>query len=206
MRNKKGFTLIELLVVIAIIAILAAILFPVFAKAREKARQASCTSNLKQWGLALTMYAQDYDDCLVPGSYPYYPADGTVTWWMLLEPYIKGSGLKKCPSTQYAFGYGWNYLEFGYYLIPDHPTWCGWGTNLAQVQDPAGTIIIGDAPDGRGDGGNIYGPGWRPNGINDLSLRHSDGGNYAFVDGHVKWYSGKQLLGQNGLWTKDTAD
>jgi len=64
MRKKKGFTLIELLVVIAIIAILGAILFPVFGKARDKARQANCVSNLKQWGLAISMYTQDYDECL----------------------------------------------------------------------------------------------------------------------------------------------
>ena len=72
-RQREGFTLIELLVVIAIIAILAAILFPVFAQAREKARQTSCTSNLKQQGTAMMMYAQDYDE-----SYPsnWYPQNG----------------------------------------------------------------------------------------------------------------------------------
>src|SRR6201987_4966907 len=85
---KKGFPLIELLVVIAIIAILAAILFPVFAQAREKARQATCISNLKQLGAACMMYAQDYDE-----SYPMLESGGAarLTVANLLDPYIKTS-------------------------------------------------------------------------------------------------------------------
>ena len=97
--RKRGFTLIELLVVIAIIAILAAILFPVFARAREKARQASCASNLKQYGLAFLMYAQDYDERL-----PRYrqgtssPSCG-VSWQDQVEPYIRNRQIVVCPST-----------------------------------------------------------------------------------------------------------
>jgi prepilin-type N-terminal cleavage/methylation domain-containing protein len=75
-KSNKGFTLIELLVVIAIIAILAAILFPVFAQAREKARQTSCLSNCKQIGLSLQMYAQDYDETL-PNAGPNWPGNGS---------------------------------------------------------------------------------------------------------------------------------
>jgi prepilin-type N-terminal cleavage/methylation domain-containing protein len=85
-RRKSGFTLIELLVVIAIIAILAAILFPVFAQAREKARTASCLSNLKQIGLATMMYSQDYDERYPPGYYT-----GWTTQWLftLVQPYMQ---------------------------------------------------------------------------------------------------------------------
>jgi prepilin-type N-terminal cleavage/methylation domain-containing protein/prepilin-type processing-associated H-X9-DG protein len=86
-RTRAAFTLIELLVVIAIIAILAAILFPVFAQAREKARQAACLSNLKQIGLALNMYLQDHDEGFPQGNYTV--KGGLVTWRQLLEPYIK---------------------------------------------------------------------------------------------------------------------
>jgi prepilin-type N-terminal cleavage/methylation domain-containing protein/prepilin-type processing-associated H-X9-DG protein len=101
---RKGFTLIELLVVIAIIAILAAILFPVFARARENARRASCQSNLKQIGLGIAQYTQDYDE-----TYPAlgldYDGDGATTWsatdagWAdLLQPYVKSYQIFQCPS------------------------------------------------------------------------------------------------------------
>ena len=106
-RSKSGFTLIELLVVIAIIAILAAILFPVFAQAREKARQISCLSNLKQIGLADVQYSQDYDEALVPdyigtnvGSYSGWGGD--MRWQDLLYPYVKATGVFNCPDDPHT--------------------------------------------------------------------------------------------------------
>lgn len=103
MKNKKGFTLIELLVVIAIIAILAAILFPVFAQAREKARAISCMSNLKQMGNALIMYQQDYDGTFVALNMPdlaYGNKTGGCTWQVAIQPYMKSYGIQNCPSFQ----------------------------------------------------------------------------------------------------------
>jgi prepilin-type N-terminal cleavage/methylation domain-containing protein len=97
MKRHQGFTLIELLVVIAIIAILAAILFPVFAQAREKARAATCLSNLKQVGMATRMYTQDYDEVLVP-SYLYNSTTTWKWWWDLLQPYVKNMDVFVCPS------------------------------------------------------------------------------------------------------------
>jgi len=95
-----GFTLIELLIVIAIIAILAAILFPVFAQAREKVRQASCASNLKQLSLAMAMYSQDYDETMMIAQAN--SATGTQRWPQLLAPYVKSRGFVFCPSALYA--------------------------------------------------------------------------------------------------------
>ena len=106
MSKRRGFTLIELLVVIAIIAILAAILFPVFARAREKARQTSCLSNLKQLGLGLQMYAQDYDgmifaNCACPGPplVSRYQHEGNAVALSYVYPYVKNDQIYHCPSV-----------------------------------------------------------------------------------------------------------
>jgi len=136
----SGFTLIELLVVIAIIAILAAILFPVFARAREKALQSSCLSNIKQIALAGLQYMQDYDETFfghIQGRRddPVYGASGPpgyVNWAWQIYPYVKNNQAYVCPANKYAtfdpqstnpqgrdnyFGYGLNYwLTYYYYL------------------------------------------------------------------------------------------
>lgn len=122
-RPQRGFTLIELLVVIAIIAILAAILFPVFAQAREKARAISCLSNTKQIGLSLQMYIQDYDEHVCfnnDGNWYQSPPNSGYwyinTWMSLLEPYIKNYGLWVCPSASMNTG-----LFAGYDYSPSSP-------------------------------------------------------------------------------------
>src|SRR5262249_27320458 len=106
-QRRSGFTLIELLVVIAIIAILAAILFPVFAKAREKARHSSCLSNMKQCALSILMYVQDYDETFprVPNvADPYLNPNATVEkqgwlyWAQMIRPYVKNEQILACPS------------------------------------------------------------------------------------------------------------
>lgn len=124
-KSRKGFTLIELLVVIAIIAILAAILFPVFAQAREKARAISCLSNMKQLGLGLYQYSQDYDEQLIKNYYafPSDPANGWGSngpvyyrWTHAVQPYIKNIGIMACPSSQYfnnSAYYTWSTSDTG---------------------------------------------------------------------------------------------
>src|SRR5450432_1705001 len=101
MKRHTGFTLIELLVVIAIIAILAAILFPVFAQAREKARQTSCLSNQKQIGLAFSHYEEDYDETFPTGVSVTYPQYGGTGWAGSLDPYMKSPTFFTCPSDTY---------------------------------------------------------------------------------------------------------
>ena len=117
MRDRKGFTLIELLVVIAIIAILAAILFPVFARAREKARQTSCLSNLKEIALAFNMYVSDYDERTPPGggwTDPSGNEPGPAYWQLRIEPYLKNTQILNCPSFDGAFDYHGQRLYLGY--------------------------------------------------------------------------------------------
>ena len=113
---RSGFTLIELLVVIAIIAILAAILFPVFARARENARRSSCQSNLKQIGLGWLQYAQDYDEKVIPGpTQSYSTGAGAISQWpVLLDPYTKSLQILVCPSkSNLSLGYTYNATAAG---------------------------------------------------------------------------------------------
>ena len=112
--NTRGFTLIELLVVIAIIAILAAILFPVFAQAREKARSISCASNLKQLATSVLMYVQDNDE-----TYPLgVRQDWDSTWASEVQPYVKNDAVFRCPDdgnlTQPGWTYGWAGVPISY--------------------------------------------------------------------------------------------
>jgi prepilin-type N-terminal cleavage/methylation domain-containing protein/prepilin-type processing-associated H-X9-DG protein len=209
---RRGFTLIELLVVIAIIAILAAILFPVFAQAREAARKSSCSSNLKQIGIAMMMYAQDYE-----GGYPLHytspPSYTSGCYWFgcvngttvdkaqgLLYPYAKNNQIQHCPSFKANFaysgatgGYGYNWI----YLASD--TAAGrYGDAMvseAQIQRPADCIAFTDTATYRTGGtpgvyetfsvappSSSLGYGDFPN----AHFRHAETCNAVFVDGHVK--------------------
>lgn len=161
-RRHEGFTLIELLVVIAIIAILAAILFPVFAQAREKARTASCLSNVKEINLAWQMYLQDYDETLVPLYIP-TPTDAYPihTWAKGIDPYVKSWAIHRCPSapdTGAEFGGGpnswWgNQQRHGSvgYNYSNFEDWWDCSDNghrplsLAAVNTPAFTITFVDS-------------------------------------------------------------
>ncbi|MGD9519567.1 MAG: DUF1559 domain-containing protein [Armatimonadota bacterium] len=218
---KRGFTLIELLVVIAIIAILAAILFPVFAKAREKARQASCTSNVKQISLGMLMYVQDYDERFMNGHYSFLQLNGTLFWFERILPYVKNTQIFLCPSA-----------------APPDTSFHNWGTppnfvgkpvkygvtsavvarnatttyGLAEFTHPSETVMVGDSyhqyPNGaaqyaaanecRGTPGCGCASGSHP--ADPAYARHNGGSNLGFVDGHVKWASFNTILDQWTLW------
>jgi prepilin-type N-terminal cleavage/methylation domain-containing protein len=139
--KRKGFTLIELLVVIAIIAILAAILFPVFAKAREKARQITCTSNEKQLGLSIIQYQQDNDEKLMCGDAnggvnSYNDAEG---WAGQVYPYTKSTGVYTCPDDSTSTTATGSFVSYGFNsnLVP-----ASGGIAIAQFQAPANTILL----------------------------------------------------------------
>ncbi|HZT41574.1 MAG TPA: DUF1559 domain-containing protein [Chthonomonadaceae bacterium] len=170
--RQSGFTLIELLVVIAIIAILAAILFPVFAQAREKARQAACITNSRQLGLAIDMYTQDYDERLPGLEWAWQSAQ--MTWPQMVQPYIKNWNEFRCPSdgqandqtyatdcwfcsnpstqTQldtirgYQSNYGYNYAFLSpAVLSPDAGTFYYIGEPLAAIAQPSATVMLAEA-------------------------------------------------------------
>jgi len=219
---RRGFTLIELLVVIAIIAILAAILFPVFAQAREKARQTSCLSNMKQLGTASMMYIQDYDETMLP--YVVVVAGTSIYWSELLDPYVKLRQAWYCPSYPYDRGapsansstYGVNY---------DHIVRSNNGSpaprGLGDFTRPATLLLMADTLDSPSvrekdsacsgfkagflrtycpETGTITPYKHSAAGCQTMRLtagvdkRHSGGANVLFLDTHAKWQKYEAIL------------
>ncbi|MGE5531778.1 MAG: DUF1559 domain-containing protein [Bacteroidota bacterium] len=216
---KRGFTLIELLVVIAIIAILAAILFPVFAKAREKARQSSCLNNVKQITLGLMQYTQDYDERFPGGAsthwgdyvYPAYPHGGYVD---AIYPYVKNVQVFMCPSDSirncliHANSPGQDHQFYSDVLPGTYPnqqlSYCynyyfnSTNRTLGSIDLPAETCLVGEAIERP----YVYYVGSASPYYLDVNssrmlggCRHNEGMNIGYVDGHAKW-QGKTSLGK----------
>jgi prepilin-type N-terminal cleavage/methylation domain-containing protein/prepilin-type processing-associated H-X9-DG protein len=209
--RRRGFTLIELLVVIAIIALLAAILFPVFARARENARKSSCSNNLKNLTLGWIQYSNDADEKVIPYSDSGGSTGNAFAWNRLLMPYIKNEQVLTCPSnTLTRQGYGCNFaLGSGGRALSDivlpakTPTYAdiygsgGLSDTQAHRENQAGCFLIPSASPNDIHTGrrlsvpdtNPPGPNWQgENGARIKGDRHLDGANYAFADGHVKWF------------------
>jgi prepilin-type N-terminal cleavage/methylation domain-containing protein/prepilin-type processing-associated H-X9-DG protein len=218
-RNRAGFTLIELLVVIAIIAILAAILFPVFAQAREKARATACLSNTKQILLAELMYTQDYDET---HSFAWGWNTDWRPWHQQIDPYVKNKDLWHCPDD--AWGHGQDGVDntkpaipVSYsqnFCWPMSDSW-GWdasapqnlmspaGSADASIPSPASTIFMAERPNWY----HQWSEGWATEvfySYGEYLMKgggaslHSNGGNYGMCDGHVKWYRREATLVPQG--------
>ncbi len=204
---RRGFTLIELLVVIAIIAILAAILFPVFARAREKARQTSCLSNVKQLGLSMAMYAQDYDESLPRGA---HSADSDwgdandMSWRVMVVPYVKNVQVFQCPSARMTTpfdntvildglqnsGYAFNYAHYSA-GVGTNPS----GQSMGMAQDASSVIVVAEY-EGRFFVGANNDHGWVRTDAG--ATRHNGGQNCGFLDGHAKWLKPNVLCPASG--------
>jgi prepilin-type N-terminal cleavage/methylation domain-containing protein/prepilin-type processing-associated H-X9-DG protein len=199
-RYLNGFTLIELLVVIAIIAILAAILFPVFAQARETARKTTCLNNCKQLGTAIIMYLQDWDS-----NYPLAWNDiGENGWDTALFPYVKSKGVYDCPSNHVTpRGYGWSYATIGplpgsYALNGDLTARFDSKNHRIAISEPSvtfpsTTILVTEIRDTRGPSSGPEHEIFSIKGQKDVLSRipttiHLGGSNYVFADGHARYY------------------
>jgi len=206
--RTQGFTLIELLVVIAIIAILAAILFPVFARAREKAQQSSCLSNAKQIMTGIKMYNQDYDETFIIA----YGGSSSRLWWFLLAPYVANDGVHKCPSSpmkpmgqsnKYSNGYSinLNVTHWNKTGLPLSEAKIGYPSELSIIMDGGGGYYY-DHNGARTSSSKSYKPPVLADGSNaptsgswEDPVRHNGGSNFAYADGHGKW---QQV--SHGIW------
>ncbi len=254
---RRAFTLIELLVVIAIIAILAAILFPVFAQAREKARQTQCLSNMKQWGNGFMMYIQDYDETFPSQQFGGdVPGAPSFSWITVIQPYAENkknidagnriigqptseaqAKIALCPSMSTKRLVAGDYVRISYgmndWAVGSRPPGGG-PVNpasfrpLAVFAQPASTILLGEQflnfnqmlyyPPCHDDNVvNMYTrnpsnpsrfdrtiPGIQGAAFSNLDARHSDGANFLFCDGHVKWHKPEQTFKPDGsfsMWT-----
>jgi prepilin-type N-terminal cleavage/methylation domain-containing protein/prepilin-type processing-associated H-X9-DG protein len=200
--KRRGFTLIELLVVIAIIAILAAILFPVFAKAREKARQTSCLSNMKQIGLGTMQYIQDYDETYPGGAGMGLGGAWNPAWWDEITPYLKNTQVFNCPSESGPPNANGEVYPVTYGCNQNIMEWSN-ALKMAAVNSPASDLLYGEKKDNDWPcypSNTVLGSqSW----ITAQSIPqhlHNGGDNYSYCDGHCKWLMANEDVSPNYQW------
>jgi len=228
--QRPGFTLIELLVVIAIISILSAILFPVFARARENARRASCMSNMKQLAFSVLQYVTDHDGKLMSYVGDNGAGGATSNWnrFVPIQPYIKSWQVQFCPSApSYRGGSNYTFVGYGQYGFPadssnrpimtavvnttagytNHPT----TTAIDSLPEASRTCLLGETNYISATNANYVNNGYGGSAFGSTSsdalinwgnrVRHLEGANYAYVDGHVKWLKQEAV---NDVYVKQT--
>ena len=224
---RRGFTLIELLVVIAIIALLAAILFPVFARARENARKSSCLNNLKQMGVGFAQYTQDFDEhyprskmggYIYPGTTAATGINPEAPWQFLILPYTKSTQIYKCPSNGHTGRTGWSWngtddIIFEHYLSNGvngtsgtlgggQPVGRDTGRPISDLRAAANVILVGECRDR-----SNADPEFWDNTADAQFFSHLGQSNWLFCDGHVKSLKPSQTARPgNNMWDIQNRD
>jgi len=199
--SRSAFTLVEMLVVVAIILLLSAMLFPTFEVALKKAEAASCLSNMRNLGFAARIYADDYDDAIVPAMLC-GDTSTRVCWDVTIQAYVNNEGLFLCPTDEYprelrgvcclphSYGINLELAEVGGYT--------GSSLRLDGLNDPIGTVLFCEI---NGQRYSTHGVRYSQDGLARVAIeRHGSGANYTFADGHTKWLRPEATEKPDLLW------
>ncbi|MCW3060035.1 MAG: prepilin-type N-terminal cleavage/methylation domain [Capsulimonas sp.] len=224
MYRKAGVTVAEVIIVLILVAVIAAVLFPVFAKSRDGRRQASCPSNLKQIELGIIQYVQDYDEFYPPRQARIDANGKVVSWRAIINSYVKSTQIYQCPDNPVA---KWPDIEkdgFNRSYAANSTTVAKLGASgpfsdayggklqIAEIASPASVISLAESTAAFNDMNLTFPDGFTHkfhagNPVGALYAGHTGGSNYGFVDGHVKYLHPSDTLNQNvNMWTRDNSN